>query len=141
MLDHRFHRLNVTNSHYIECTIIVNARFMVPPVKASRAQSALPLSVQRALRKLGEDISTARRRRNLTIAVVAERAFVGRNTITRVEHGDPGVALGIYATVLFVLGLADRLKDLVDPATDQLGLSLDIARLPKRVRASNTVSG
>jgi hypothetical protein len=119
----------------------VNTQFKVLSVKASRAQLALPLSVQRALRKLGEDISTARRRRNLTIALVAERAFVGRNTITRVEHGDPGVALGIYATVLFVLGLSDRLKDLVDPATDQLGLSLDIARLPKRVRATNIVSG
>jgi DNA-binding XRE family transcriptional regulator len=117
-----------------------NARFMVREMKASRARSALPLSVQRALRKLGQDISPARRRRDLTIATVAERAFVGRNTITRVERGNPGVSLGIYATVLFVLGLSDRLKDLVDPATDQLGLSLDIARLPKRVRAARTVS-
>ena len=103
-------------------------------MKASKAQSALPLSVRRALAELGTDISIARRRRNMTIATLAERAFVGRNTITRVEHGDPGVALGIYATVLFVLGLADRLGALADPATDQVGLTLAEERLPKRAR-------
>jgi transcriptional regulator with XRE-family HTH domain len=104
-------------------------------MKASRSQAALPLPVQRALHKLGADISTARRRRNLTVALVAERAFVGRNTITRVERGDPGVALGIYASVLFVLGLADRLTELADPAADAVGLSLEAERLPQRARA------
>ncbi|EJL27375.1 hypothetical protein PMI01_03856 [Caulobacter sp. AP07] len=109
-------------------------------MKASRAQTALPLAVQRALRQLGDDISTARRRRNLTIALVAERAFVGRNTITRVERGDPGVALGIYATVLFVLGLADGLKTLADPMKDQVGQTLEAERLPRRARTPKTGS-
>ena len=85
--------------------------------------------------KLGADIATARKRRSLTIATVAERAFVGRNTITRVERGDPGVALGIYATVLFTLGLAERLAELADPEADEVGKSLDIERLPVRTRA------
>lgn len=104
-------------------------------MKASKAQSALPLSVRRGLTKLGGDISTARKRRNMTVAILAERAFVGRNTITRVERGDPGVAIGIYATVLFVLGLADRLGALADPATDQVGQTLAEEQLPKRVRS------
>jgi len=103
-------------------------------MRTSKAQSALPLSVRRAMVKLGSDVSTARRRRNMTIATLAERAFVGRNTITRVERGDPGVALGIYATVLFVLGLVDRLGALADPTTDQVGLTLAEEQLPKRVR-------
>src|SRR5258708_1059599 len=72
----------------------------------------------------------ARRRRQLGMAMVADRAFVGRNTITRVEHGDPGVSLGIYASVLFVLGLADRLKDLVNPTADAVGISMDAEHLP-----------
>lgn len=84
--------------------------------------------------KLGHDISVARRRRNLPVAVVAERAFVGRNTITRVERGDPGVALGTYASVLFALGLADRLADLADPGTDEVGMALEAERLPQRAR-------
>ena len=103
-------------------------------MKASKAQSALPLPVKRAMTTLGRDISTARRRRNMTIATLAERAFIGRNTVTRIERGDPGVALGIYATVLFVLGLADRLATLADPNTDQVGLTLAEEQLPKRVR-------
>jgi transcriptional regulator with XRE-family HTH domain len=104
-------------------------------MKASKAQSALPLSVRRAMHGLGRDISIARRRRGMTIATMAERAFVGRNTITRVEHGDPGVALGIYGTVLFVLGLSERLGALADPTTDQVGLTLAEEQLPKRIRS------
>ena len=47
---------------------------------------------------------------------MAERAFISRSTLVRVEKGDPGVSLGIYASVLFVLGMADRLGDLADVA-------------------------
>lgn len=105
-------------------------------MKTSVNQTALPLAVERALAQLGRDISVARRRRNLTTALMAERAFVGRNTITRVERGDAGVALGTYACVLFVLGMSERLAHLVDPATDTLGLDLAAAQLPKRIRTS-----
>ena len=49
---------------------------------------------------------------------MAERAFISRSTLVRVEKGDPGVSMGIYASVLFVLGRADRLGDIVtQPAT------------------------
>jgi transcriptional regulator with XRE-family HTH domain len=65
---------------------------------------------------------------------MAERAFVGRNTITRIEKGDPRVSMGIYATVLFVLGLSERLAELADASTDRIGLDLEDERLPQRVR-------
>jgi hypothetical protein len=104
-------------------------------MKTSKSRAALPLAVQRALKKLGLDISAARRRRRLPMRLMAERAFVGRNTVARVERGDPGVSLGIYASVLFVLGMADRIGDLVDAASDPVGLRLDEERLPRRVRA------
>jgi transcriptional regulator with XRE-family HTH domain len=105
-------------------------------MKKSPAQNALPLIVRKALRKLGSDIQIARKRRRLTMAIVAERAFISRNTLTRVERGDPAVALGIYVTVLFALGLADRVGDLADPSTDSVGLSLETERLPKRARSA-----
>jgi transcriptional regulator with XRE-family HTH domain len=104
-------------------------------MKTSQAQAALPLSVRRALKKLGADIAIARKRRRLAMTVVAQRAFISRNTLTRVERGDAGVSIGIYATVLFVLGLADRLNQLADPVTDEVGLSLENSRLPTRTRA------
>ena len=103
-------------------------------MKSTRAIPALPISVGRALRKLGHDLSAARRRRRLTMALVADRAFVSRNTLARVERGEPGVSMGVYATVLFVLGLADRVGDLAESGRDRVGLALEDERLPKRVR-------
>lgn len=91
-------------------------------MKASRSQAALPLGVRRALHKLGMDLSAARRRRRIPVALMAERAFISRTTLTRVEKGDPGVSLGIYASVLFVLGMAGRLGDLADASDDPLGV-------------------
>ena len=102
-------------------------------MRASRAKTALPIPVRRALKKLGSDISVARRRRRIPVALMAERAFITRPTLAKVEAGDPGVSLGIYASVLFVLGMTERLAALVDPAHDPLGQSLDEERLPKRI--------
>lgn len=103
-------------------------------MKDSRAKDALPLPVRRALQKLGEDVRIARKRRRLTMEIVAERALVSRKTLARVEHGDPGVSIGIYATVLFTLGLVDRLGTLADSSSDALGLTLADTDLPERVR-------
>ena len=96
--------------------------------------SKLPIPALRALRKLGRDVRDARRRRRIPVAVMAERASISRTTLSKVEKGEPGVSLGAYATVLFVLGLAERLGDLVDPGTDELGLTLEEERLPQRIR-------
>ncbi len=93
-----------------------------------------PIPVKRALRKLGRDIRDARLRRRIPAEILAERASISRTTLSKVEKGEPGVALGNYATVLFVLGLADRLGDLADVRSDQVGLALEEERLPQRVR-------
>ena len=103
-------------------------------MKSSRALPALPTSLRRALSKLGSDLSVARRRRRLTMALVAERALISRATLARVERGDAGVSIGIYASVLFVLGLGARVGDKADPGTDAVGRSLAAEQLPKRVR-------
>jgi len=103
-------------------------------MKRSGAVRALPVPVKRALAKLGEDLSAARRRRRISTAVMAERAFITRKTLGRVERGDPAVSLGIYASVLFVLGMVDRIAGLVDPTTDRLGIQLEDEQLPRRIR-------
>lgn len=100
-----------------------------------RTAPPLPVSVKRALRKLGGDIKSARLRRRLSAEIVAERAFITRSTLIKVEMGDPAVSIGIYATALFVLGLADGLSTLADVRADDLGLQLEEARLPKRARS------
>jgi hypothetical protein len=106
-----------------------------------RSTPPLPLPVKRALTKLGQDIRSARLRRRIATTTMAERAFITRPTLRKVEHGDPGVALGIYATVMFVLGMTPRLADLADTRTDEVGLQLEEERLPKRIRRSGTKRG
>lgn len=101
-----------------------------------RTTPPLPLPVKRALAKLGQDIHSARVRRRITTTIMAERAFITRMTLRKVERGDPGVSLGIYATVMFVLGLAPRIADLADSRSDEVGLQLEEERLPKRVRVA-----
>jgi len=98
--------------------------------------SALPLPAAHALRKLGTELAVARRKRGIGTADMAERLFVSRDTLWRLERGDPTVAVGTLATALFVLQLHDRLADLAAPASDPLGLSLDEERLPRRIRRS-----
>ena len=99
-----------------------------------KSQATLPIPVRRALRKVGTDIRDARRRRRIPTAVMAERALISRMTLNKVEKGNPGVSLGIYATVLFVLGMTDRLAELADARHDAVGLSLEEERLPQRIR-------
>lgn len=105
----------------------------------ARVTPPLPLPVNRALRQMGADVRAARSRRRLPMAVVAERALITRPTLMKVERGDPGVSIGIYATVLFVLGLLDRLAAVAAPAADEVGLSLEHERLPRRIRTPSTM--
>ena len=93
-----------------------------------------PLPVRRTLRKLGHDIRDARRRRRIQTAILAQRASISRMTLNKVEKGDSGVSMGIYATILFSLGMADRLADVADPRHDAVGRELEEEHLPQRIR-------
>ncbi len=103
-------------------------------MKRTRAHAALPLPVKRALRKLGADLRAARKRRRITMQLMAERAMTTPSSVARAEAGSPAVSLGIYASILFVLGMTERLADLVDARVDPYVLDLDAERLPQRVR-------
>jgi transcriptional regulator with XRE-family HTH domain len=94
----------------------------------------LPLPAKSALRKLGQDINSARRRRRITKALMAERAGIALNTLTKLEKGDPSASMAAYASALFVLGLTENLGNLADPSRDLTGLLLAEEQLPKRIR-------
>jgi len=101
----------------------------------------IPIPVIRALHKLGQDIKDARKRRRITMSLLAERASISRTTLTKIEKGDPQVSLESYAIVIFVLGMIDRLADLADVRYDELGLTLEEERLPQRIRHSQARKG
>jgi transcriptional regulator with XRE-family HTH domain len=79
---------------------------------------------------LGDRLRKARLRRKLTGVLFAERMGVSRDTLHRLESGDPGVALGTYLRALRVLGL-DADLDLI-ARDDALGRRLQDERLPQR---------
>jgi len=98
-----------------------------------RSIKPLPISVKKALLKLGQDVADARKRRRISTMIMAERAGISRTTLNKVEKGEPSVALGIYASVLFVLGMEKRLGELADHKFDETGLMLEEENLPNRI--------
>ena len=100
-------------------------------------QSAIPVTT--ALKKLGEDLRDARRRRRIPTALMAERIGVSRTTLHHLERGEPTVGMGALASAMYVLGLRDRFADMADARFDPTGLTLDAERLPKRIRTKRNV--
>lgn len=91
-------------------------------------------TVQRALRKLGDDLQVARKRRRMTVDDFAERLGVSKNTLIRLERGEAGTSVGTLAMALLVLGELPRLSELIDMSRDDTGLLLDRNSLPERIR-------
>lgn len=103
-----------------------------------RPRRILPAAVGRALRKFGRDLRDARRRRRIPSAILAARASTSGVTLTKAERGDPGVSIAVYASILFALGMIDRLADLADARNDPIGLQLEEEQLPVRIRISRS---
>lgn len=94
----------------------------------------VPLPVERAIRKLGSDLSLARRRRHISQASLAERTGASISTIRRIEQGDLRVPIHFIARALHLFGELDGLSKLLDTARDEIGLTLMDENLPQRIR-------
>ena len=90
----------------------------------------MPRALDQAMKQMGEQIKLARKRRHLSMQDIAERATVTRLSISKVEHGDPTVSMGIYARVLYALNLEKDITLLA--ADDALGRQLQDAKLLKK---------
>lgn len=99
---------------------------------------ALPEVVAQRVKELAHRIRLARTRRELSIAEVAEKAGIDRNTLGALEHGKPGVAISAYILTLWALGLERTLDAVANPDTDFHGKTLEASRLPKRVRKTRS---
>lgn len=94
----------------------------------------LPGPIVRALRKLGDEISVARRVRRMTQEDLAQRVGTSVTTIGRLEAGDPGTALQTFLGALHVLGRLDAVTGGLAHVQDELGQDLARQQLPQRVR-------
>ncbi len=81
---------------------------------------------------LGLRLRTARLRRRLSTVLFAQRMGVSRDTLNRLEKGDPAIALGTYVRALRVLGLDRDLDSLA--RDDELGRKLQDLSLPGQHR-------
>ena len=93
---------------------------------------AIPLPVSERVAQLGQRIRVARIRRGWSVVDLASKAGINRNTLTALELGKPGTAIGVCFTVLWALGLENSLDSVADPDGDVHGKALEAARRPSR---------
>ena len=95
-----------------------------------------PYPVEQTLKRLGTNLRTARLRRGLTIAEVAEKIGAGVRAVVSAEQGKPSTGIAVYAALLWVFDLLNQLDEVADPAKDLDGQALALAREPSRARNS-----
>jgi transcriptional regulator with XRE-family HTH domain len=105
---------------------------MILLVMGKTTPSLVP-RVARLLDGVGTHLKLARLRRKYSAETVAQRAGITRRTLSKVEQGDPAVALGVYARVMQVLRLEDDLALLAKD--DELGRKLQDAGITAKLRA------
>jgi transcriptional regulator with XRE-family HTH domain len=91
-------------------------------------------AVLKQMEALGQRLKLARLRRNLPSILFAERMGISRDTLHRLEKGDPTIALGTYMRALRVLGLDGDIDAVA--RDDELGRKLQDINLPARPRRS-----
>ncbi|MFZ5558853.1 MAG: helix-turn-helix transcriptional regulator [Pseudomonadota bacterium] len=99
-------------------------------------KKVLPIDAAERIKELGYRVRLARTRRGMSIAELAAKAGINRNTLNALELGKHGVAIGAYVTVLWALGLEKTLDGVAHPDADTHGKTLEASRRPARVRKS-----
>lgn len=100
----------------------------------------IPMEVTQRTTQLGQRIRVARIRRGWSVADLAAKAGINRNTLTALEQGKPGTAVGVCFTVLWALGLDKTLDAVADPDADLHGKALEASRRPTRAGKSRKAS-
>lgn len=100
----------------------------------SRPARPLFPQTQRHAEALGERLRLARRRRRMSLAEMAKRVGVTRDTLSRLERGDLSTSVAVLAQALSVLGMEEDLDLLA--ADDELGRRLQDVHQPRPRRST-----
>jgi len=103
-------------------------------VKANLLQQEPPIEAEWSIQQLGENLRTARIRRDLTLEEVAAKIGTGRRAVMDAERGKGSTSIGTYFALLWLYGLLSQLDEIADPASDDEGIVLASKRERKRVR-------
>jgi transcriptional regulator with XRE-family HTH domain len=96
--------------------------------------TAPPYSILQVLGRLGANLRTARLRRRLTIADVAQKIGVGVRAVSDAEKGKPSTSVAVYIALLWVFNLLNEVETLADPNNDKEGQALAFSREGLRAR-------
>lgn len=96
-------------------------------------QDLLPSDLSRQLSDLGYVLAQSRIARKIPQSEVAVRANISRNTVSRIENGDAGVAIGQILRYLSVVRPGATLADVM-VKEDLVVLAGQRTRRPKRAR-------
>lgn len=99
----------------------------------AKARPYSPLALE-AAKLLGAGVRLGRRERRWTVAELAERVGVSETTMLKVEHGDPGVRLGIALEAAALTGVPLFEEDRSRRALEAARVEDRLALLPQRVR-------
>lgn len=98
---------------------------------------ALSPATRDAVTVVGQLVASERRRQRRTAVDLAERAGISRDTLYRVERGDPNVAIGTALELLVLLGVPLFSRD-ADGLAHQVASGRQLlALLPDRVRPTS----
>ncbi len=103
--------------------------FMPQVAPASRS---LPTAAEAALRRLGGDLATARKRRGASLKDWSARLQVSIPTLMRLEKGDPTVSMGVWATALWMVNRHGALAQAAEPKEDLAALEAEIRQAQQR---------
>lgn len=93
-----------------------------------------PIRTQQAAQTMGENLRTWRKLRGITAQEMADKAAVSADTISRLENGDPSIALHTFLNVCNALGITERIEEATDPYETDYGRARADQALPQRVR-------
>lgn len=96
--------------------------------------TAPPYAVEQTLQRLGANLRTARLRRNLTLADLAQKIGTGTRAVADAEKGKPSTGIAVYAAMLWALDLLGPMADLAVPEKDEEGQTLALSRERARAR-------
>ena len=77
--------------------------------------------IHRQVTEFGEHVRGWRMVLGLTAQQVSERAGITRDTLRKIESGNPNVSFNSVTQVLRALGILDQLVDAADPLASDIG--------------------
>ncbi len=95
------------------------------------------ITTELEIKRLGQNILIARKRRRISTSELATKASVSRQVLMRIERGDSTVGISKVFNVLNALGLLNGISSFVDPEMDRSQAIKEIRDLRESLTSKN----